>query len=258
MYERFFFGADAPAVVSDLSSLLGFNIDESPFYVRLEQQLREHLASYMVPSLFLTLSDLPKSSSGKLDRRALRALAQAHWPNQPLLPESHPGPTASILLTGGRKRHLRALWSKVLELDESDICPESKFFRLGGDSIAAVRLAAAVMCTKELTLSVLDIMKSPELSRMATQIRQKEWTPATEQKSLNSRTAVADDKLVNDYHTSKFPVTEMQSSMVDFNMAPERGFMNYFTRRLFEGTQVEKLENACRTLVAHYAVIRDP
>lgn len=248
--------ADGPAAVSDLSSLLGITIDESAFYERLEQQLHEHLPSYMVPSLFLTLSDLPKSSSGKLDRKALRALAQAHRSNQVLRPESHSGSTVSTLITDERQQYLRALWSKVLEVDETDICPESNFFRLGGDSIAAMRLAAAVMCTKGLTLSVWHIMKYPELSRMATQIRQNGAVPETKQKSLETLTNVADDKLKDNLHTSKFAVTEMQSTMVNFNMAPERGFMNYFTLHLLEGTNVAKLENACRGLLAHYAVLR--
>lgn len=249
--------ADSPAAISDLTSLLGFTVDETSFYERLEQQLHQHLSAYMVPSLFLTLSSLPKSPSGKLDRRALRALAQAHWAQQLPTTKSHPDPTIPSRFTDQRQIQLRALWSKVLDVDEKDIGPESNFFRLGGDSIAAMRLAAAVMSTKGLTLSVFNIMKFPELSRMSKQIQLDMLEPEAEQKSLNFQaTTVTDDKMLGNCHTSEFPATEFQASMVNFNIGPERGFTNYFILNFSEGTIVKKLESACRILLAHYAVLR--
>ncbi|KAH7366799.1 surfactin synthetase subunit 3 [Plectosphaerella cucumerina] len=51
-------------------------------------------------------------------------------------------PTKRISATSGKQRRLRALWSKVLKLPESGIGLNDNFFRLGGDSITAMKLVS--------------------------------------------------------------------------------------------------------------------
>ncbi|MDY7093677.1 MAG: thioesterase domain-containing protein, partial [Acidobacteriota bacterium] len=96
----------------------------------LRRALGEALPEYMVPSALARLDSLPRSSTGKIDRRSLPAPV---W-----------GTGASECSGGGRapetetERRLAALWCEVLERDE--VGADEDFFELGGHSLSAVRL----------------------------------------------------------------------------------------------------------------------
>jgi len=86
--------------------------------------LRLRLPEPMVPAAFVTLPALPRTGSGKIDRRALPAPEHAH--HAPAAsPEAH---------------RLAALWAEVLGLDEVGL--DDDFFDLGGDSIVVLKLCA--------------------------------------------------------------------------------------------------------------------
>ncbi|MFB6557036.1 phosphopantetheine-binding protein, partial [Streptomyces sp. NPDC056405] len=83
--------------------------------------------SYMVPAAVVFLPDLPLTTSGKLDQRAL------------------PRPEYTGSVTGRAPRDAREatlceLFGDVLGASRVSI--DDSFFELGGDSIVAVRLAA--------------------------------------------------------------------------------------------------------------------
>jgi amino acid adenylation domain-containing protein/non-ribosomal peptide synthase protein (TIGR01720 family) len=123
------------------------------------------VASYMVPSMFLPVSRMPLTSSGKLDRRCLRTMAEALSDN---IAEYRLGTET----TGGRapettmEKHLQELWASVLNVTVDAISADDSFFTHGGDSVGAMRLAAAAR-QKGIVLSVANIFQSPKLADMA-------------------------------------------------------------------------------------------
>ncbi|KAK4184411.1 non-ribosomal peptide synthetase [Podospora australis] len=125
------------------------------------------IAGYMVPSLFFPVSKMPMTSSGKLDRRQLRTLAQA-------LPDTAAYRLSGAMSSGGRKPEtgleidLQQLWASVLNIpDLNSISAEDNFFGHGGDSVGAMRLAAAARQTKGIALAVAAIFQHPKLADMA-------------------------------------------------------------------------------------------
>ncbi|KAL1965991.1 hypothetical protein VTN77DRAFT_4931 [Rasamsonia byssochlamydoides] len=133
----------------------------------LQTSLASSLPAYMVPSLYIPVLSMPLTSSGKLNRRMLRTLAES------ILEED-----ASAYRLGGQsgrapstqpEKVLRALWASVLGIDASTISAEDTFFRHGGDSIAAMRLVTSAR-QEGYSLSVADIFKAPRLSEMARSI----------------------------------------------------------------------------------------
>ncbi|KAK2778742.1 hc-toxin synthetase [Colletotrichum kahawae] len=90
-----------------------------------------------------------------------------------LLLESIPGSESSVLQSPCSDRPLnpveillRKAWSKILSLPEHSINPEDDFFRLGGDSIGAIKVVAA--CRQlALGLNVANIFKNSVLWKMA-------------------------------------------------------------------------------------------
>jgi acyl-CoA synthetase (AMP-forming)/AMP-acid ligase II/aryl carrier-like protein len=89
-------------------------------------RLRRHLPEFMVPSLFVPMDALPRTPSGKLDRRALVA------PQQP--------DTGDRDLDDAVERVIAQIWCEVLGL--STVGADANFFAVGGDSIRSLRVAA--------------------------------------------------------------------------------------------------------------------
>lgn len=90
-------------------------------------QALHRLPEYMVPSRFVRIDRFPLNTSGKLDRGAL---PRPHVAVQPAAP-----------LDDENQRAIASCMAEVLGLAQQP-GPEADFFRLGGHSLAAVRLAA--------------------------------------------------------------------------------------------------------------------
>src|SRR5216117_37702 len=95
----------------------------------LRNQLAKALPKYMVPSAIHWRKTLPLTENGKIDRKALLALA---------LDTRHPPPAnrreEPITAT---ERRLAAAWAKVLGIPEKQIGRRDSFFDLGGASLTA-------------------------------------------------------------------------------------------------------------------------
>jgi amino acid adenylation domain-containing protein/non-ribosomal peptide synthase protein (TIGR01720 family)/FkbM family methyltransferase len=92
----------------------------------LRERLKQSLPEYMVPTAFVLLSELPLTSSGKADRRALPA------PQQGAGKAEFVGPRDQIETT------LAGLWCQVLGVERVSI--HDNFFELGGDSILSMQI----------------------------------------------------------------------------------------------------------------------
>ncbi len=99
--------------------------------------LRAHLAktlpAFMVPAAVLVLDALPLSVNGKLDRKALGALAPQR--QEPALPVAE----APV---GAWEEHIAAVWQDVLR--SGPVGRDADFFALGGDSMSALRCLARI------------------------------------------------------------------------------------------------------------------
>ena len=146
-------------------NILSMDADTRSLCQALVSAMAAQVASYMVPNLFLPVSRMPLTSSGKLDRRQLRTMAQALADN---IVEYRLGAEAA----GGRapettaERRLQELWASVLNVVADSISADDSFFGHGGDSVGAMRLVAAARQVG-IVLTVANIFQSPKLCDMA-------------------------------------------------------------------------------------------
>ena len=133
----------------------------------LEKKLFSVLPGYMVPSLFVPISKIPLSLSGKVDRRRLQGRV-ANLSIDQLSGFQKDGSTISPPSTSIEKR-LAELWEKLLKIDR--VGKNDNFFQRGGDSIGAMRLVAAAR-HDGLSITVDAIFKNPILSQMALAIHE--------------------------------------------------------------------------------------
>ncbi|XPT02544.1 hypothetical protein M3J09_011658 [Ascochyta lentis] len=126
-------------------------------------QLGSVLPKYMIPSVFFAVTNIPVTANGKADRRVLQAqtLQQRLEPSLLLPCDSPIQPPISE-----REKIQHRLWQKLLGLDGKQFGANAHFFELGGSSLMAIKLAAAV---RDLgyNLPAQQIFKQPVLSAIA-------------------------------------------------------------------------------------------
>jgi amino acid adenylation domain-containing protein len=119
----------------------------------LRDRLRESLPEYMVPSAFHWRRRLPLTDNGKIDRKALAALAA-----ELDVAEQDDGPSTATEIW------LAAAWADVLRIPKDQIGRRDHFFDLGGTSLSALKLVIAL----DRAVSFKDLASHPMLADLAT------------------------------------------------------------------------------------------
>jgi len=91
------------------------------------------LPEHMLPATVTTLEALPLTANGKLDRTKVPAPTALHEPVRDIAPAAHVDNDLTETLT--------KIWTEVLGVP---VGPDDDFFELGGNSLYAVRIAAAL------------------------------------------------------------------------------------------------------------------
>ncbi len=125
---------------------------------------QERLPSYMVPSRFVWLEQLPLTRNGKVDRKRLTQYR--------LTPAGQPAQTAAP--TG-----CQTVTAQLIDLcrqlfPDEDIDENLNYYVIGGDSIQAIKLLSLIKRTFDVTLSAYDILEAPFLQEWAALIQQKQ------------------------------------------------------------------------------------
>jgi acyl-coenzyme A synthetase/AMP-(fatty) acid ligase len=125
----------------------------------LRDTLAESLPAYMVPSAFLWRETLPLTENGKIDRKALAALAAD-------LDGAESRREAPATAIEGR---LAAAWADVLGIATEQIGRRDHFFDLGGTSLSALKLVIAL----DRAVSFTDLAAHPLLADQAALLEQR-------------------------------------------------------------------------------------
>ena len=119
--------------------------------------LGEQLPSYMVPSAVVVLDALPLTANGKLDKHALPAPGYqkaGHF--------RAPANLTEELLAG--------IYAQVLGLERVGV--DESFFDLGGDSLSAMRVIAAVNKSLDAGIAVRALFEAPTVAQLASRVGQ--------------------------------------------------------------------------------------
>ncbi len=123
--------------------------------------LRERLPEYMVPAQVQSLDALPKSSSGKIDRRALQAIA-AQEDGQPAAPVRALRTPVEEIVAGA--------WAEVLGVER--VGPGESFFDLGGHSLLAGRVLARLRTVFGVDLPLQTFFREPTVDGLARRVEE--------------------------------------------------------------------------------------
>ncbi|CAJ2500456.1 Uu.00g033090.m01.CDS01 [Anthostomella pinea] len=248
----------------------------------LEEMLNLRLPIHMIPAAYIPLEQIPLTANGKTDRKHLQEMGKHLTPAQlrPIV-ASKSGSLVSSRPPTSMEKKLRKLWAAVLKVDEKQIETSDSFFRMGGDSIVAMRLAGAARDTG-LSLSVADILKSPMLEIMA-QVLQPLGRGRVGQLS---RSLVEEPEMIDALPYEPFsllprgvnttalwrrlpeygiardavhdilPVTDQQARLVSLTYTANRGMLLYHTLDGHGTPDFSQIRAACRDLVQRFDMLR--
>ncbi len=129
----------------------------------LQSYLAERLPGYMIPDRIIAVTSMPLTPSGKIDRRALLAIAAASEDSR-----VQPAATPSTDL----EKTLLGAWCEAL--GKNDLNVASDFFDCGGNSLKAIRLTTLLRDQLMQEIPVRMIFLHPTVRRLAAMLQHPE------------------------------------------------------------------------------------
>ncbi|CAI7640359.1 unnamed protein product [Penicillium manginii] len=229
-----------------------------------ETTLKDAVPAYMVPAVFLLLRDVPLSATGKTDRRRLRdraaALSRADI-------EAYQGTAAAQRnSTTPAELALQQLWARVFKLPPAEIAADDSFFRLGGDSIAAMKLVG--MAREDgLTLTVAHIFQQPKLSDLAHFIQ-----PASDVavqipspfslldkdglRNAILQLAMDQCQVSSDQIADIYPCTALQEGLIALTAKASEAYIAHFSYRLPNDIDLDRFHVAWNAVACANPILR--
>jgi len=133
-------------------------VDPAPTVSAFRRFLKQKLPAHMIPSLYVPLGAMPLTPNGKINRAALPVPDRSASESESL----HPLPQNPI------EAKLLEIWMRVLRV--RPIGTSDDFFDLGGDSLAAVELIAAVEKEFGINLAPGTLVEAFSVGRLARHI----------------------------------------------------------------------------------------
>ena len=118
-------------------------------------QLAERLPAYMIPAAVVVIDALPLTPNGKLDTRALPAPEYRDV-------DRYRAPASAV------EEVLAGIYARVLGLERVGV--DDSFFELGGDSLSAMRVIAAINTGLDAGLAVRALFDAPTVAQLAPRI----------------------------------------------------------------------------------------
>ncbi|KZL66298.1 non-ribosomal peptide synthetase [Colletotrichum tofieldiae] len=270
---------DSKGSTSGLSSMLPLDSEPakglSQAWSAAMAEMSQAVPLYMVPSMYIPLETIPLTTSSKTDRRRLQAIVTEITTGDLDLLRGVQGikePPRTAL-----EKNMLSAWAQVLGLVPSKIGIRDSFFRLGGDSITAMRLVPIVAETG-ISLRVSDVFKYPVLADLCQHQTEgssftDEWTDLGGSQDLSPGTEEIDDETLSGststglstetkasstshikYHVA--PATDFQTLAFEYSQLRRRGWVTYFVFRFLDQFSHERIRNACTQLVRHHSILR--
>lgn len=154
-------------------------------------QLAKQIARYAIPGCYISLEALPTTTTGKTDRKKLRAIASE-------LLDKRDGALSSAQSGEGvtqkteKETTLANFWAETMSIDVGSVGKQDSFFDLGGDSIMAIQMANKARASG-MPLEVADVLHNPVLSELAAITDSKKSTGMSEEKAIPPQPRNSDD-----------------------------------------------------------------
>ncbi|HKU74240.1 MAG TPA: amino acid adenylation domain-containing protein [Pyrinomonadaceae bacterium] len=210
----------------------------------LRRYVGERLPEYMVPAVMVELEELPLLPNGKLNRRALPAIAN-HRPDK----EPYVAPRNLV------EEVLAEIWSDVLGIEQVGI--NDNYFAVGGDSIRSLRIISLARA-RGMEFSLQQLFRHQTIAELAAELTLNKTNTTARVTTPFSLVTDADHARLPEGLEDAYPLTMLQAGMFyHMQMMPESAvYHNVNTCHLRAKFDHEKFEEAVRRVVARHPMLR--
>ncbi|MFT6835662.1 MAG: amino acid adenylation domain-containing protein, partial [Francisellaceae bacterium] len=135
------------------------SVNAKPFIEKIKRYLAKNIPNYMMPFKFILINEVPLSSNGKVDRKALPELNDKDLQSVEYVAPSNPTETT-----------LCKIWEDLLGIKNIGI--EDDFFELGGHSLLATRLISSIRKNFEIELPLKILFDYPTIKMLSIALTQ--------------------------------------------------------------------------------------
>ncbi|KAI9325601.1 hypothetical protein DFJ73DRAFT_965713 [Zopfochytrium polystomum] len=205
------------------------------------------LPQYMMPSVIFAVEEMPLTSNGKADAKALAAELSRNLHADLVAPNTP------------RERSLAEVWSVVLAVPLAAIGRSSSFFGLGGDSISALRVVAA-SAKIGLKLTVADIFAAHNLEATAARAAsetvtvRRAWPRAQLMGAIESQWTERVGLVSRSYDA--FPATPLQTGMVLATLRDPSAYVHQSVFSCKGNIDTPRLQRALNLASSHLSILR--
>jgi amino acid adenylation domain-containing protein/non-ribosomal peptide synthase protein (TIGR01720 family) len=214
--------------------LVAYLVALEPLHVpNLRHHLSQKLPDYMIPTHFIWVDEIPLTSNGKVDKRALLQLTDNR---QQLSEETFVAPSTPM------EERLADLWTNILGVERVGI--HDDFFELGGHSLKGTQLVSKIRNDLEIKMGLRDLFESPTIAKLAKVIQNRQPTALIQIEPV----PIAEHYAVSNAQRRLWILEQMGADIAAYNITGSN---------LLEGQiKVEALEKALQILVARHESLR--
>ncbi|KAL2825169.1 hypothetical protein BDW59DRAFT_161884 [Aspergillus cavernicola] len=240
---------------------------------KLDKFIRDNLPAYMAPSTYIVVDKIPLETE-QVDHSLLNRLAsrvpqhvlsqlregfQEAWEN--ISAQTNLSATESIL---------RAAWANILKISTERIDVDDNFFRLGGDSVLAMKLVSGLR-EQGHGLTVADVFQHMRLGDAAKKLKvgqgPKEKKTQTYKPFSTLGGTLDIERFLSETVRPKLldsawpirdvcPVTDSQALDVRATVSAPRTSIQYNMMYFNKGIEADRLLSACNALVKSHDILR--
>jgi aryl carrier-like protein len=237
-------------------------------FAALEELLPKMMPEYMIPTVFVGLDAFPMTSNGKTDRKSLRS-TYANITLEQLISNDIRHGSNYCPPSSASEKLLRDLWAETLNINADAISVDSGFFRIGGDSLGAMRLVSAAR-QRGAVFSVADVFQNPRLSSLANVLHYQDASQYPIDLDVEPFSLTTDQLYLEEIkaHAARIcgvepediedilPCTPLQEGLVAESVQGRGDNMLTETRTLIKGIESNRLLNAWAHVVQTHPILR--
>ncbi|MBL3658743.1 non-ribosomal peptide synthetase/type I polyketide synthase [Fulvivirga sediminis] len=130
--------------------------------------------SYMLPQYYIALNEIPLTTNGKVNRKALPA------PDIKTL--SYVKPQNEI------EEKICKLWAETLSINSTEISTDRSFFALGGNSLKALTLISKINTAFEIEIPFMELFNHQTVQALASFIELSQWADINDEMNKDKKT----------------------------------------------------------------------
>jgi amino acid adenylation domain-containing protein len=230
-----------------------------------EEKMLGRLPGHMVPTVYFAVAELPMTTSGKTDKKRLREIG-ASFSAQQLAELQTASEGAKRAPSTEAERTMQQLWAQVLSIAPDSIGLDDNFFRLGGDSITAMKLVgearrhglrlSSAQVFRHSTLAHMSLAGVASLNSSPQSVAPFSLLPPTTKDDILCQSVLLKGSIQQQEVADILPTTHVQRVFINRGIESPREAFNYLFFDTGPELDAQLLRDSCRRLLDHFPILR--